>query len=370
VSVEQPASSAQPEKTEPEKAEVSMEDPLAKTQPMKAVARAEKQAAPVEQPPNPALQDAPAWLFNAEADETCEPAAGAPDAGDPPLTPPQAPAVEAVSEAQPVEPATSHPAPAAPAQAEGTNMDALTWNDEGNACFSRGAFNDAINAYNKAIQLDPTFGVPYSNLALTYMNQGHFAEAVLLYKKSIELLHSDTEKAVCWNALGNAHRCLKDYRSAVTAYQKAAQLDAVTAGIRDRAEQFESEERPHDAQGWNSLGELFARTGSNSEAINAFRRAVEMEPRNGRAYGNLARTLVSQNKYQEAIPLYQRSIDLLQDNKEKAAAWNRLGNVYRKLNDYDNAIKAYQKAVALADEGVDLLTRTRFSLLSNCYVNS
>ena len=78
---------------------------------------------------------------------------------------------------------------------------------------------------------------------------------------------------------------------------------------------------------------------------------------------------MSQNKYQEAIPLYQKSIDLLRDNKEKAAAWNRLGNVYRKLNDYDNAIKAYQKAVVLADEGVDLLTRTRFSLLSNCYVN-
>ena len=94
-----------------------------------------------------------------------------------------------------------------------------------------------------------------------------------------------------------------------------------------------------------------------------------MEPEDGQSYSNLARTLVSQNKYQEAIPFYQKSIDLLQDNKEKAAAWNRLGNVYRKLNDYDNAIKAYQKAVVLADEGVDLLTRTRFSLLSNCYVN-
>ncbi len=94
-----------------------------------------------------------------------------------------------------------------------------------------------------------------------------------------------------------------------------------------------------------------------------------MDPADGKAYGNLARTLVAQSRYQEAIPLYQKSIDLLQDNKDKAAAWNRLGNVYRKLNDYDNAIKAYQKAVVLSDEGVDLLTRTRFSLLSNCYVN-
>ncbi len=65
----------------------------------------------------------------------------------------------------------------------------------------------------------------------------------------------------------------------------------------------------------------------------------------------------------------KKSIDLLEDDKEKATVWNHLGNVYRKLNDYDNAIKAYQKAVVLADEGVDLLTRTRFSLLSNLTVN-
>ena len=94
-----------------------------------------------------------------------------------------------------------------------------------------------------------------------------------------------------------------------------------------------------------------------------------MDPRTGSAYGNMARALVSQNKHREAIPFLLKSIELIKDNKEKAAAWNRLGNVYRKLNDYDSAIKAYQKAVVLADEGVDLLTRTRFSLLSNCYVN-
>jgi hypothetical protein len=39
------------------------------------------------------------------------------------------------------------------------------------------------------------------------------------------------------------------------------------------------------------------------------------------------------------------------------------------MNDYDKAISAYQKAVVLADEKVDLLTRARFSLLSNVFVN-
>ena len=81
------------------------------------------------------------------------------------------------------------------------------------------------------------------------------------------------------------------------------------------------------------------------------------------------RPVPQQGEYGEAVPFYEKSIALLESNKEKAEAWNGLGNAYRKLNDYDKAISAYQKAVVLADEGVDLLTRTRFSLLSNVFVN-
>ena len=100
-----------------------------------------------------------------------------------------------------------------------------------------------------------------------------------------------------------------------------------------------------------------------------FRKAMELDPTSGKAYSGLARTFASQAKYEEAVPLFEKSIELLQNDKEKADAWNGLGNAYRKLNDYESAIRAYQKAVVLADEGVDLLTRTRFSLLSNCTVN-
>lgn len=331
---------------------------LEETQPVKAVQAVTRPAVVAQ----PVIEDAPAWLFKAQGeaaealDDQIDQAAPAPADGQP--------APEAT-------PAAAEPAPVetVPGKLEAQNMDAAKWNDEGNACFNRGAIEDAIEAYNQAIQIDPLFGVPYSNLALAYTSQGKWPEAVALYRKSIELLHSDADKAVCWNALGNAYRGMNDYPNAVAAYQKAGELDPGTAGIRDRAEDYHVEERPRDARGWNALGELFAGTGSGDDAVDAFRRAIELEPQDPQAYANLARTLVANNKYQEAIPVYQKAIDLLHDNKEKAAAWNRLGNVYRKLNDYDSAIKAYQKAVVLADEGVDLLTRTRFSLLSNCYVN-
>jgi tetratricopeptide (TPR) repeat protein len=249
------------------------------------------------------------------------------------------------------------------------NAEALQWNEKGNTFFNQGAFDEAISAYNKASQLDRSFGMPYSNLALTYLTQGQYPEAILLYQKSIGLLVSDKDKALSWNGLGNAYRCINDYTNAVAAYRKAAELDPNTAGMREGTDNILTGQDPRNAQAWDDLGELFLRMGSYTEAMDAFQKAIDLEPNSGKSYANLARTFVSQNNYKEAVPLYEKSINLFEDNKEKAAALNHLGNVYRKLNDYDNAIKAYQKAVVLADEGVDLLTRTRFSLLSNLTVN-
>lgn len=251
----------------------------------------------------------------------------------------------------------------------GGNSSAAEWTERGNTSFSGGALDDAIQAYNEAIRLDPALGAPYSNLASAYLTRGQFAEAIALYQKSVELLDSDKEKALSWNGLGNAYRCVNDYPSAVNAYQRAADLDPETNGIRERAEDFLSPAAPMNAQVWNDLGEFFLKIGSEDEAIEAFNKAIELKPDSGLPYCNLSRALAATGKYTEAVPLCQKGIALLTDDMDKTAAWNHLGNVFRKLNDYERAIDSYQRAAAGVDEGVDLLTRTGFSLLSNSNVN-
>ena len=139
--------------------------------------------------------------------------------------------------------------------------------------------------------------------------------------------------------------------------------------MRDGTNNLQADPSKNNSQTWNDLGETFFKAGTFDKAVNAFYKAIEIEPDNGWPYANLARILVSQGQFKKAIALYQKSINLLKNDKDKAAVWNLLGNAYRKLNDYDNAVKAYQKAVILADEGVNLLTRTRFSLLSNCNID-
>ena len=243
--------------------------------------------------------------------------------------------------------------------------DARLWNEKGNVHFKSGSFDLAIAAYNKSIELDPLFGWPYSNLGLTHLTLGNYAEAIGLYQKSIELLGSDKEKAVSWNELGNAHRCLDDYNSAIQAYQQADELDPDTAGARDRFGNFHIEANSSNAQVWNDLGRLFFKTGSYEEALQAYYKAIELDPSFGWPYSNLALALVYQGDYLPAVPLYKKSIDLLTDARDRAVTWNRLGHAYRKLNDYDRANAAYRQALKLNSGNNSLVTRTRFSLLSN-----
>ncbi|MBI5950782.1 MAG: tetratricopeptide repeat protein [Chloroflexi bacterium] len=95
------------------------------------------------------------------------------------------------------------------------------WNEIGNLYFMNGAYEPAIHAYLRSIKLENTFGRPYSNLALAYVQIGKYTEAIKLYRRGIELLSDKREKAATWNRIGILYRQLKDYSNALEAYQRA-----------------------------------------------------------------------------------------------------------------------------------------------------
>jgi tetratricopeptide (TPR) repeat protein len=245
--------------------------------------------------------------------------------------------------------------------------DSHIWNELGNIYFDAGAYEEAIDAYNKAIDLTPEFGWPYSNLALVYTYQGRYAEAIPLYQRSIDLLNSEREKAITWRNLGNNYRRLNDYDNAVTAYQMADELDPNSDEKNNDQNDDRIESDPKNAHIWNELGNVYSSKGAYAEAINAYNKAMELDPEFGWAYSNLALVYTYQGKFAEAIPLYQRSIELFSSDRDKASSWNRLGNTYRRLNNHIDATAAYQRAVELDPCNVTVLTRARFSLLSNCH---
>lgn len=116
-------------------------------------------------------------------------------------------------------------------QIEMDTKNAHVWNELGNVYFNTNAYDDAIVAYSKAIELDRWFAWPYSNLALAYVQKRRFVEAILLYQRSIELFSGDKDKAISWNRLGNVYRRLNDYENAIAAYQRADALDPDNATL-------------------------------------------------------------------------------------------------------------------------------------------
>lgn len=111
---------------------------------------------------------------------------------------------------------------------------AQVWNELGNVYMKSGSYDDAIASYQKAIELERTFAWPYSNLALAFVQKGYYSDAILWYQRSIELFTSDKDKAITWNRLGKAYRCMNDYANAIIAYHTADELDPenVTVALR------------------------------------------------------------------------------------------------------------------------------------------
>ena len=81
----------------------------------------------------------------------------------------------------------------------------------------------------------------------------------------------------------------------------------------------------HNSTIWNELGTIHLKSEALDEAAEAFSKAIELDRGYGWAYSNLAYTYMLQGKYKQTVSLLLRSIELLENDKDKAVSWNRLG---------------------------------------------
>jgi tetratricopeptide (TPR) repeat protein len=112
---------------------------------------------------------------------------------------------------------------------------ALDWNELGNMHTRNKQFDEAIKAYKRAIELNPQYGQPYTNLGFIYYHLGKYQVAILLYKKSFDFLDTPEDKAISWNRLGDAYRRLGDYRNALAAYQRSSETVPTVSPVMARA---------------------------------------------------------------------------------------------------------------------------------------
>jgi tetratricopeptide (TPR) repeat protein len=71
----------------------------------------------------------------------------------------------------------------------------------GRCCREMGQIDRALECYNQAITIDPTFGVAYTNMGTIYVLQEKYAEAADIYEKGLPQI--DKSQSDYWTAYAN-----------------------------------------------------------------------------------------------------------------------------------------------------------------------
>jgi len=108
---------------------------------------------------------------------------------------------------------------------------------------------------------------------------------------------------------------------------------------------------PKKITNWDNLAYLYKKIipyakGSDTFAIEAFNQAIALDPINPILRISLGQIYYSQNKYNEAVKIFELAIIAKQDF---ANSYYNLGLTYKAMNQTEKALNLYQKALSLLD---------------------
>ncbi|MDD1752264.1 MAG: tetratricopeptide repeat protein [Methanotrichaceae archaeon] len=202
---------------------------------------------------------------------------------------------------------------------------ATAWSGKGSALEKLGKDDEAIMAFDKALDLDPNFATAWSGKGFALQNLSKDDEAKAAFDKALSL---DPKSATAWFGKSFALQKLGKDAEAVQAYDKAFQLDPASVS----------------ATTWSNKGAAYLNLSEYDEALQALDKANELDPDYAPAWYNKGAVYLKLAKYDEAIQVLDKAIEL---DPKLAEAWYNKGLALDALGRYDEALKAYDEALQL-----------------------
>jgi tetratricopeptide (TPR) repeat protein len=100
------------------------------------------------------------------------------------------------------------------------------------------------------------------------------------------------------------------------------------------------------------LGDAYTQTKDLPKAEQAYRKAAELEPSELNHQRGLAQTLMSEEKFPEALAVYQKIVDLLPDDPD---TYLRIAQIYREMHQLDRAEENLLKARQYAPGNLEVM---------------
>ena len=168
-------------------------------------------------------------------------------------------------------------------------------------------YGPSIEWYRQALDLDPVLAVDAcEQIGLMYVAWDKPEEAADAFRNAIQVFREGKGRRT---AIGSVHLNLGTL---------LGRLDKLKEGKEQLAKavdafRIELDENPNLVVVWEQLGDTSAALGDFKGASNAFDKAVALEPRNPSHYEKLARALEFQRRYDEAVAVVQKHVELMKE---------------------------------------------------------
>ncbi|MDC0231211.1 tetratricopeptide repeat protein [Aureispira] len=264
-----------------------------------------------------------------------------------------------------------------------------------------GERENAIEAYERTLELDDRHFNSNLNLGKIYYNDHNFEEAIHLLetaylqrKNDMKLLYSlakahyyfkeyqeaivyfelfierNTNEGEAWSLLGESYSKIGKSKNAAKAFEEAkkhgSNNDHISEHIENNVAKYGKkaseytksgnyrqailvlekgiEEHSEAASLHFNLGLNYLEVGNSKKAREEFKKTIDLEPAHAKAYQGLALLYYERQEYKDAAAYYLATIDA---GKHDEYVYYKLGSCYYKLNRFEPASEAYQEAIKL-----------------------
>ncbi len=184
-------------------------------------------------------------------------------------------------------------------------------------------YDEALISLNLIIKKDAENLSALSTIGDINVYRGKFIEAIEIFDKIIQI---NPKLSFIYNNKGFCLLKILKYAESILNFQKAIQY------------------KPDFAEAYNNLGLAFKNVEKNLEAKKSFLDAIKYKKNFFQAYNNLSTIALEENNLEDATKYAKSSIEINQKNIE---AYNNLGLIFKKKGDFESSLINFNKVLEI-----------------------